>query len=73
VINDPACLPSGVNSVCQFWTEYPAQPGNSVFDDSTSYWSADTAASGVIVPNTGTKIRVVNTSAQGTMMQIHVN
>ena len=72
-INDPACLPSGVNSVCQFWTEYPAQPGNPVFDDSKPYWFTGTAASSVIVPNTATKIRVVNTSAQGTMMQIHVN
>jgi immune inhibitor A len=72
-INDPACLPSGANSVCQFWTEYSARPGNPVFDDSNPYWFAGTAASGVIVPKTGTKIRVVNTSAQGTMMQIHVN
>jgi immune inhibitor A len=53
--------------------QIPSQAGNPVFDDSNPYWFVSTAASGVIVPITGTKIRVVNTSAQGTMMQIHVN
>ena len=73
-ISDPNCLPPGATTTtCQFWTEYPARPGNSVFDDGNAYWFTGTAASGVIVPNTGTKIRVVNTSAQGSMMQIHVN
>jgi immune inhibitor A len=72
-INDSRCLPSGVNSVCEFSTEYPSLPGNREFDDNNTYWYAETAASGVIVPKTGTTIRVINTSAQGTMMKIEVN
>jgi immune inhibitor A len=72
-INDPACVPNGANSTCEFMVQIPSQAGNPVFDDSNPYWFVSTAASGVIVPITGTKIRVVNTSAQGTMMQIHVN
>ena len=73
-INDPRCLaPGATTTTCQFWTEYPSQPGVPVFDDRNTYWYTDTPASGVIVPKTGTTIRVVNTSAQGTMMQVHVN
>ena len=77
-ISDPNCLPpTGTpptqTTTCQFWTEYPSRPGNPMFDDSNPYWFAATQASGVIVPITGTTVRVVNTSAQGTMMQVHVN
>jgi immune inhibitor A len=73
-INDPRCLPPGAStSTCQFWTECPAQPGVAIFDDRNTYWFTGTAASGVIVPKTGTTMRVVNTSAQGTFMQVHVN
>ena len=56
----------------QFSATHPSLPGASVFNDNNSYWSPVTAASGVIVPKTGTSIRVVNTSAQGTLMQVHV-
>jgi immune inhibitor A len=72
-INDPSCLPSGVNSVCEFWTEYPSLPGNPEFNDQNSYWSTETPAAGIIVPKTGTTVRVINTSAQGTFMKLEVN
>ena len=77
-ISDPNCLaptgtPPSQTTTCQFWTEYPSRPGNPLFDDRDPYWFATTQASGVIVPITGTTVRVVNTSAQGTMMQVHVN
>jgi hypothetical protein len=32
-----------------------------------------TAAAGVIVPNTGTRIRVISTSAKDGFMQVHVD
>ncbi|MEO8272631.1 MAG: immune inhibitor A domain-containing protein [Chloroflexota bacterium] len=62
----------------------PALPAVSVFNDMNSYWvtgdPGDNGANGryqsewnsVKVPHTGTTIRVVNTSAQGTFMQIEV-
>jgi immune inhibitor A len=54
-------------------------PGNPLFDDTQSYWFPAGAAPGhlgwssVPLPATGTTIRVVNTSAQGNFMQVHVN
>ncbi|TQM64201.1 immune inhibitor A domain-containing protein [Humibacillus xanthopallidus] len=71
---DPICLHA--NSVKQCYASLPATP---VFDDSKSYWVAPNPATGnfgwssVQVPNTGTKIRVVGTSAQGDFMQVTVN
>jgi immune inhibitor A len=58
---------------------YGGLPANPLFDDSKSYWVAPNPAIGhfgwssVQVPNTGTKIRVVGTSAQGDFMQVTVN
>jgi immune inhibitor A len=72
VINDTGCVPSGANTLCQFNTEYPSLPGVPVFNDLNDYWFAETSAAGVIVPKTGTTIRVVNTSAQDSFMQIQV-
>jgi immune inhibitor A len=63
-------------------TSKPAVP---VFNDNNSYWVnghvGDAAGNGryqsewssVNVPHTGTKIRVVNVSAQGSFMQVNVN
>jgi immune inhibitor A len=54
-------------------------PGNPLFDDMQDYWVAPDASIGnfgwasVPVPHTGTRIRVVNTSAQDDFMQIHIN
>lgn len=58
---------------------YGGLPANPVFDDTKSYWFAPDASIGnkgwasVPVPATGTKIRVVSTSAQNSFMQVHVN
>jgi len=71
---DVVCL--HVNSVEQC---YGGLPGNALFDDTQSYWFGPDASIGnkgwssVQVPNTGTKIRVLNTSADGNLMQVHVN
>jgi immune inhibitor A len=58
---------------------YGGLPGNPLFDDTQSYWFPAGHAPGhqgwssVPLPATGTTIRVVNTSAQGNFMQVHVN
>jgi hypothetical protein len=44
----------------------------SEFNDTLSYWNVVAGANRVIVPQTGTIIRVINTSAQDTVMQVHV-
>jgi immune inhibitor A len=56
----------------QFWQTHPSLPAVPVFNDMNPYWSPTTAASSVIVPSTGTIIRVVSTSAQDSFMQVHV-
>ncbi len=56
-------------------------PANPVFDDNQSYWVDPATTPGignmgwssVIVPNTGTRIRVVGTSDHGNFMQVAVN
>jgi immune inhibitor A len=71
---DVVCLSANSIQGCQ-----GGLPGNPLFDDSQSYWVAPDAAighlgwSGVQVPKTGTRIRVLNTSADGNFMQVHVN
>jgi immune inhibitor A len=56
----------------QFSFSNPSLPAATEFNDANSYWRAATAASSVIVPNTGTAIHVVNTSTQGNFMQVNV-
>jgi immune inhibitor A len=56
----------------QFEKTHPSLPAVPVFNDANSYWSAGTPLASVIVPNTGTTIRVVGTSAQDGFMQVHV-
>ncbi len=51
---------------------YPALSAVPVFFDATHPWSPLTPQAGVRVPNTGTVIEVINTSAQGTFMQVLV-
>jgi len=81
-ITDPACLTpvttgtppnTTTTTTCQFWVDIPSLPGNREFDDMTDYWFAETQASGVITPKTGTTIRVVNTNKQGEFMKVEVN
>jgi len=54
-------------------SEHPSLPAVSVFDDSNSYWDPANPTGSVIVPNTGTTIRIKSISAQGSFMQIAVN
>ncbi len=69
----PAGSPAGTpNRVVEFEVSHPTLPAVPVFRDLNNYWFSATPAAGVIAPRTGTSIRVVNTSAQGTMMQVHV-
>jgi len=81
-INDPSCAapvttgtpPNQTTTTsCQFWTEYASLPAVREFNDQNSYWYMTNATGSVIVPKTGTTIRVINTSAQGTMMKLEVN
>ena len=77
-ISDPACAapvgtPPNQTTSCQFWTEYPSLSAVREFNDMNQYWYTTNATGSVIVPRTGTTIRVINTSAQGTMMKIEVN
>jgi immune inhibitor A len=71
---DVVCLHASSVQQC-----YGGLPGNPLFDDTQDYWVAPNAAighrgwSGVQVPKTGTQIRVLNTSADGSFMQVHVN
>ncbi len=74
---DPLSLPfygsptAGAAPV-QFTQNHPSLPAVPLFNDMNQYWFARTSASGVIVPQTGTSIRVVSTSAHDRFMQIQV-
>lgn len=73
---DPLALPfrgSFSGTLVQFWQEHPSLPGVPVFNDLTQFWSPVTPAANVIVPKTGTIIRVVNTNAHDSFMQVHVD
>jgi immune inhibitor A len=58
---------------------YGPLPANSFFNDNNSYWVAPNSAinnfgwASVIVPHTGTTIRVKSVSSLGTFMQVDVN
>jgi immune inhibitor A len=70
---DVVCLNANSIQNC-----YGGLPANPVFDDTKSYWVAPNPSIGnfgwasVPVPATGTKIRVVSISAQGSFMQVQV-
>ncbi len=53
-------------------SEHQSQPAVSVFDDRNSYYDPANPTGSVIVPNTGTQIRVKSISAHGTFMQVEV-
>ena len=67
-----AIAPAAGQPAIQFSATHPSLPAVSVFNDLNSYWDPRTSASGVIVPKTGTYIRVVSTSAHDGFMQIQV-
>jgi immune inhibitor A len=51
---------------------HPSQPAVPVFDDRNSYYDPLNPWGSVIVPNTGTQIRIQSVSAQGGFMQVQV-
>lgn len=51
---------------------HPSLPAVPVFDDTNTYYDPANPGGSVMNPNTGTQIRVVNTSAQGNFMQVLV-
>jgi immune inhibitor A len=53
-------------------SEIPSLPGVSVFDDLNSYRDPAAPLSSVIVPDTGTQIRIKSISALGSFMQVEV-
>jgi immune inhibitor A len=61
------------NRRVQFELTIPSTPGVPSFNDLTSYWSAAVPSSSVIIPQTGTSLRVISTSAQDSFMHIQVN
>lgn len=66
--------PAGTpNRRVQFEVEFPSKPAEPFFSDLTSYWSAALSSSSVILPSTGTSLRVISQSAQDSFMLIQVN
>jgi immune inhibitor A len=51
---------------------HPSLPAVPVFDDTKSYYDPANPQGSVIVPNTGTQIRIQSISAQGNFMQVQV-
>ena len=51
---------------------HPSLPGVSIFDDTLSYYDPLNPQGSVIVPNTGTQIRIQSISALGGFMQLEV-
>jgi len=51
---------------------HPSLPAVSIFDDRNSYYDPLNSWGSVIVPNTGTQIRIQSISAQGLFMQVQV-
>ena len=59
-----------VNSVL---SPVPSLPAVKVFDDRNSYYDPLNPWGSVIVPNTGTQIRIQSISAQNSFMQVEVS
>ena len=53
-------------------SEHPSLPAEPVFDDTRQYYNPEIPRHGVVNPNTGTQIRVKNSSAQGNFLQVEV-
>jgi immune inhibitor A len=51
---------------------HPSLPAVPVFDDRNNYYDPANPMGSVIVPNTGTQIRIQSISAQGNLMQVQV-
>jgi immune inhibitor A len=53
-------------------SDHPSQPAVPIFDDLNDYYNPANPMGSVIVPNTGTQIRVKGVSALGSFMQVEV-
>jgi immune inhibitor A len=61
------------NRRVQFELTLPSTPAVPLFNDLTSYWSAAKPDSSVLIPQSGTTLRVISTSAHDSFMHIQVN
>ncbi len=66
--------PAGTpNRRVQFEIPFPSEPAVRVFNDTSTYWFSTKPDASVLIPATGTSIRIVSTSAHDTFMHLHVN
>ncbi len=61
------------NRRVQFALDFPSLAAERVFSDLNSYWSPAVPSSSVLIPQSGTTLRVISTSAQNSFMHVHVN
>jgi hypothetical protein len=61
------------NRRVQFAIEFPSLAAEPLFSDMNSYWSSAIPSSSVLIPQSGTTLRVISTSAQDSFMHVHVN
>ncbi|HEX2061442.1 MAG TPA: immune inhibitor A domain-containing protein [Thermoanaerobaculia bacterium] len=61
------------NRRVQFELAFPSEAAEPLFSDLNSYWSPAKADASVIIPRTGTTIRVISTSAHDSFMHLQVN
>ena len=66
--------PTGTpNRRVQFSLEIASKPAEPLFSDLNTYWTPALPSSSVLIPSSGTTIRVISTSAQDSFMHVHVN
>jgi immune inhibitor A len=53
-------------------TNYPARPGNCMFDDNQSYYTSEMPTASVVVPKTNTQIRIDAEDSKGRVMYVSV-
>lgn len=61
------------NRRVQFSVDVPSNAAEPLFNDLLSYWTASKADASVIIPRTGTTIRILSTSAHDSFMHLQVN
>ena len=57
----------------QFELEVASKPAAPLFSDLLTYWSSAIPSSSVLIPSSGTTIRVISNSAHDSFMHVHVN
>jgi immune inhibitor A len=66
--------PAGTpNRRAQFSLDFPSEPAVPVFNDTNTYWFSTKPDSSVLIPATGTSLRVISTSAHDSFMHLQVN